>query len=134
MSQPDRHPIVSVQSLPRRPDFPEFSLFLRGLSATPSRVLEWTHVYGHSHKVIHRPGSNSGTPVDSVPSRLQTMFGHGYPVLRIMEPLIRGYTSDFGPPFQIIESNNSSNSSGYQSPILLSLAVDNMLYHLSAEG
>lgn len=118
----------------RRPDFAEFSLFLKGLSVMPNRVPERTQLFGHSRKVIHRPVSNSGTPVDSVPSRLQTAFGHGYPVLRIMEPRIRGYTSDFGPPFQIIESNNSSNSSGYQSPILLSLAVDNMLCHLSAEG
>jgi hypothetical protein len=118
----------------RRPDFAEFSLFLRGLGVTPSRVPKRTRLVGHFHKVIHRPASDSGTPVDSVPSRLQTAFGHGYPVLRTLEPRIRGYPSDFGPPFQIVESNNSSNSLGYQSPILLSLAVDNMLCHLSAEG
>lgn len=134
-NEPTRPPPELVGPIfARRPDFAEFSLFLRGLGVTPSRVPKRTRLVGPFHKVIHRPASDSGTPVDSVPSRLQTAFGHGYPVLRTLEPRIRGYPSDFGPPFQIVESNNSSNSSGYQSPILLSLAVDNMLCHLSAEG
>jgi hypothetical protein len=116
----------------RRPDIAGYSLFLRGLNVTPSRVHERTQLFGTKlstdlYRILELRSI-------AFPSRLQTAFGHGYPVLRIMEPRNRGYTSDFGPPFQIIESNNSSNSSGYQSPILLSLAVDNMLCDLSAEG
>jgi hypothetical protein len=70
----------------RRPDLAEFSLFLRGLSVMLGRVPKRTQLFGHSHKVIHSPASNSGTPVDSVPSRLQTLSDAGTPCFGLWNP------------------------------------------------
>ena len=84
------------------------------LSTDLYRILELQSI---ASRVAYRPLSDTGTPC----------FGLWNPEFVVIHRTL-------DPPFQIIESNNSSNSSGYQSPILLSSAVDNMLYHLSAEG